>query len=158
MVVTLPVSEPLDLLAPEARTVGCTPDCALPNTEVSQGRWGIGALVLEVTARDGRTPARFAGERHFRMDLSPATSDTPVAVLAGAVALPSDRSHPPRARLDLNLVLTAVLFDTVDWSALTAGPDGVVDFGDPANAGARTALLERLARFSPQAEVSRGDP
>jgi len=159
VVVTLPVGEPLDLLAPETRAVGCAPGCALPNTQVSQGRWGIEALWFEGTVRDGRVPPRFPGERRFRLDLVPAPgSDAPVAVLDGAVELPSDRSHPPKAKLDLSLVLTAALFDAVDWSTLKQDTNGVVDFNDndPANAKARAALIERLARFPPEAEVTRG--
>jgi hypothetical protein len=74
-----------------------------------------------------------------------------VAVLSGAVDLPSDRTHPPEAKLRLDLVLTATLFDAVDWAALEQ--DGVMTFS-PA---ARTALLERLARLIPSAEVSRGE-
>ena len=158
-VVTLPVSEPLNLLAPETRAVGCTPGCALPNAQVSQGRWAIETLRLEGTVRDARPTPRFPGELRFLLDLKPTDSDAPVAVLTGEVELPSDRAHPPEAKLDLSLALTAALFDAVDWSALKQRPDGVVDFNDedPANTAARKALLERLARFSPQAEVTRGD-
>ncbi|HYO56067.1 hypothetical protein [Archangium sp.] len=159
-VVTLPVGEPLNLLAPETRAVDCEPECALPETQVSQGRWGVELLRIEGTVRDGRVPPRIPGERRFRLDLTPTGSgDEPVAVLGGEVDLPSDRSHPPRAKLDLNLVLTAGLFDPVDWSTLKQDPGGVVDFNDsdPANAKARKALVERLARFSPEAEVTRGE-
>ncbi|HYO66237.1 MAG TPA: hypothetical protein VEU33_09160 [Archangium sp.] len=159
-VVTMPVAGPLNLLAPERLAVECVPDCALPQTNVSQGRWGIESLHLEGTVRDARVPARFPGERRFRWELPPATgSDAPAVVLGGTVDLPSDRSTPPRAKLDLNLVLTARLFDDVDWSALAEGPGGVVDFNDPApaNVEARKALLERLATVSPEAEVTRGD-
>ncbi|WP_375766010.1 hypothetical protein NR798_30475 [Archangium gephyra] len=159
-VVTLPVGEPMNLLDPETRAVDCRPECALPETQVAQGRWGVEALRLEGTVRDGRATPRFPGERRFRLDLTPATgSDEPVSVLDGTVELPSDRSTPPRAKLDLKLVLTAGLFDPVDWSKLKQDPDGVVDFNDPdpANAEARKALLERLARFSPEAEVTRGE-
>jgi hypothetical protein len=155
-VATLPVAEPLNLLAPEKRAVECTPDCALPEATVSQGRWGVDALLLEGTVRDGRATPRIPGERRFRWELT-RTGEAPVAVLSGAVDLPSDRSTPPRAKLDLNLVLTAALFDPVDWSALREGTDGVVDFNHPDNAAARATLLERLATISPEAEVTRGD-
>jgi hypothetical protein len=157
-VVTLPVGEPLNLLAPEVRAVDCEPGCALPETQVSQGRWGVESLHLEGTVRDGRVPPRIPGERRFRLDFTPAaSSDEPVAVLAGTVDLPSDRSTPPRAKLDLNLVLTAGLFDSLDWSTLTQDTGGVVVINDKVNAEAHQALLERLARFSPQAEVTRGE-
>lgn len=155
-VATLPVAEPLNLLAPEKRAVECTPDCALPEANVSQGRWGVDALLLEGTVRDGRATPRIPGERRFRWELT-RTSEAPVAVLDGAVDLPSDRSTPPRAKLDLNLVLTAALFDAVDWSALEEGPDGVVEISATANAEVHAALLERLATISPEAEVTRGD-
>jgi hypothetical protein len=157
-VVTLPVTEALDLLAPEKRTVGCSPRCALPETQVSQGRWAVESLRLEGTVRDGRIPPRIADARRFRVDLvTDPKSDTPVAILNGELDLPSDRSTPPAAKLDLRLNLTAALFDPLDWGTLK-DTNGVLDFGDPANAAAREALLERLARFSPEAEVTRADP
>jgi hypothetical protein len=155
-VVTLPVTEALDLLAPETRKVGCSPRCALPETQVSQGRWGVESLRLEGTVRDGHVPPRIADARRFRVDLVPATpdSDIPVAILTGELDLPSDRSTPPAAKLDLNLNLTAALFDPLDWSTLSQGTDGVWNI----NAEAHKALLERLARFSPEAEVTRAEP
>ncbi|HEX8438849.1 MAG TPA: hypothetical protein VF697_27320, partial [Archangium sp.] len=143
------------------RAVGCTPDCALPNTQVSQGRWGIQRLRLEGTVRDARPTPRFPGERRFRLDLPKPTtgdSDEPVAVLDGEVELPSDRENPPEARLALNLALSATLFDPLDWGALALNPGGVVDFNDPDNAKALEVLLERLAQVSPEAEVTRGRP
>ncbi|MCY1076930.1 hypothetical protein [Archangium lansingense] len=157
-VATLPVPEPLNLLAPEQRAVECTPDCALPETNVSRDRWGVEALHLEGTVRDGRATPRFQGERRFRWELTQATgSETPVTVLDGAMDLPSDRSTPPKAKLDLNLVLTAALFDAMDWSALPEGTNGVVDINKQVNADVHAALLERLASVSPEAEVTRGD-
>jgi hypothetical protein len=157
-VATLPVAEPLNLLAPEKRAVACTPDCALPEATVSQGRWGVDALLLEGTVRDGRASPRIPGERRFRWELTRAPgSEAPVAVLGGAVDLPSDRSTPPRAKLDLNLVLTAALFDPVDWSALEEGSDGVVEISATATPEVHAVLLERLATISPEAEVTRGD-
>ncbi|MFE8597426.1 hypothetical protein [Archangium violaceum] len=157
-VATLPVTGPLNLLAPARLAVECLPDCALPQTTVSQGRWGIETLQLEGTVRDSRVPARFPGERRFRWVLSQApTSETPAAVLDGTMDLPSDRSTPPLAKLDLNLVLTARLFDAVDWSTLTEGTDGVVEISDTANTAVHAALKERLATVSPEAEVTRGE-
>ncbi|HEX5747524.1 MAG TPA: hypothetical protein VFZ09_14860 [Archangium sp.] len=157
-VATLPVTGPLNLLAAERFAVECVPDCALPQANVSQGRWDIESLNLEGSVRDARTPARFPGERRFRWVLSRAPSDTtPAAVLDGTVELPSDRSTPPRAKLDLSLVLTARLFDTVDWSTLTQGADGVVEISATANTTAHAALEELLATVSPQAEVTRGE-
>lgn len=155
-VVTLPVAEPLNLLAPETRPVPCEPDCALPEAQVSQGRWGVSSLHFEGTVRDSRATPRFPGELRFMLDLAAADSDAPVAMLDGAVDLPSDRSHPPRAKLDLDLVLTAALFDPLDWSTLKQDANGVVDFNDAANAEARKTLLERLVRFTPTSEVTRG--
>ncbi|WPB81044.1 hypothetical protein KYC5002_18160 [Archangium violaceum] len=155
-VAKLPVTGPLNLLAPERLAVECLPDCALPQTTVSQGRWGIKSLQLEGTVRDSRVPARFPGERRFRWEFSSA-SEAPAAVLDGTMDLPSDRSTPPLAKLDLNLVLTARLFDAVDWSTLTEGPDGVVEISDEANIPVHAALKERLATVSPEAEVTRGE-
>jgi len=157
-VVTLPVQgTPWNLLEEETRQVACEPDCELPATTVSRGRWPVTALRLEGTVRDASVPPRFTGERRFRLDLGPTPgNDTPVAVLEGDLDLPSDRHHAPRVALGLRLALTAALFDTVDWSKVSEGMDGVVDLGDTTrNAPARTALLERLARFSPEAEVRR---
>jgi len=155
-VVTLPMEEPINLLAPETRTVGCEPECALPQTQVSQGRWGIKTLRITGTVRDGRVPPRMADEREFVLDLMPGSNDAPVAVLTGQVDLPSDRATPPEAKVALRLVLTAQLFDTVDWRTLARSPDGVVDFSTPANAKALEAVLEQLVRISPEAEVTRG--
>ncbi|KFA93698.1 hypothetical protein [Archangium violaceum] len=157
-VATLPVTGPLNLLAPERLAVECLPDCALPQTTVSQDRWGIESLQLEGTVRDARVPARFPGERRFRWVLSrTSTSEAPAAVLDGSMDLPSDRSTPPQAKLDLNLVLTARLFDAVDWSTLTEGSDGVVEISDEENREVHAALKERLATVSPEAEVTRGE-
>jgi hypothetical protein len=153
------VDEPLNLLAPETLAVGCQPDCALPQTELSQGRWGIQMLKLEGTVRDGRVPPRIASELPFVLELAPTPgTDTPVAVLSGDVALPSDRATPPEAKVALRLALTAELFDSVNWAILARNPSGVVDFNAnaEANAEALKAVLERLTRFSPQAEVTRG--
>ncbi|MFL5358369.1 hypothetical protein [Archangium sp.] len=157
LVVTLPVGEPFNLLASEPRAVGCEPGCALPETQVSQGRWGVQSLHFEGTVRDSRATPRFSGERRFKLDLTTADGDEPVAVLDGAVDLPSDRSTPPQAKLDLDLALTAALFDAVDWSTLTQDGSGVVNINGMANPEARKVLLEQLARFTPEAEVTRGN-
>ncbi len=152
-VVTLATEGPLDLLAPETRAMACAPECALPQTQVTQGRWSVAALRLEGSVRDSRVPARFQGERSFVLELPTApTTDAPVAILTGAVDLPSDRTHPPEAKLRLDLVLTAALFDAVDWGALAQGEDPVRFKGD-----ALKALVERLSQLEPQAEVSRGE-
>jgi hypothetical protein len=155
-VVTMPVTGPLNLLAPEPRAVECVPDCALPQGNVSLGRWGIEELRLEGTVRDASVPPRIPAERRFRWVLTEA-GEAPAAVLNGAVDLPSDRSTPPRAKLDLKLVLTARLFDAVDWRALEAGSDGVVEISRDANPGVHAALKERLATVAPEAEVTRGE-
>jgi hypothetical protein len=153
-VVTLPMQAPWNLLEEETRPVACAPDCELPATTVSRGRWSVTALRLEGTVRDASRPPRFTGERRFRLDLSP--QEVPVALLEGELDLPSDRHHAPGVKLDLHLALTSALFDTVDWSEVSEGTDGVVDLGDVStNAPARKALLEQLARFSPEAEVRR---
>ncbi|WP_434380773.1 hypothetical protein [Melittangium boletus] len=142
-VVTLLSSAPWNLLAPETRAVGCTPGCALPETQVAQGRWSLQALRLTGMVRDGRVPARFSGARRFEI-VRTATGETPVAVLGGAVDLPSDRKTPPLAKLDLTLALTPALFDAVD-------------FEKPLGDAEVSALLERLAKVTPRAEVTRGD-
>jgi len=153
-VVTLPVEEPINLLVPETRVVGCQPECALPQTQVSQGRWGIKTLRITGAVRDGRVPPRIADEREFVLDLMQGPSDAPVAVLTGQVDLPSDRATPPEAKVTLRLVLTAQLFDTVDWATLARSTPGVMDL--KSNAKALEAVLEQLARISPEAEVTRG--
>ncbi|ATB26829.1 hypothetical protein [Melittangium boletus] len=152
-VVTLTTGEPWNLLTPETRAVGCEPGCALPQTQVSQGRWNVQSLHLTGWVRDARTPARFTGERRFEVDLPARAGNEPLTVLSGALDLPSDRKTPPQAKLDLDLVLTAALFDAVDFGALEY-EQGVLRLSDTA----RTALVERLAKVSPRAEVSRGTP
>ncbi|EPX55399.1 putative lipoprotein [Cystobacter fuscus DSM 2262] len=152
-VVTLATEAPLDLLAPETRAMACAPECALPQTQVSQGRWSVASLRLVGTVRDSRVPARFQGERSFELELpTGTTTDAPVAILTGAVDLPSDRTTPPEAKLRLDLVLTAALFDPVDWGKLVQGDNPVLF-----NEDARKALVERLSQLKPQAEVSRGE-
>jgi hypothetical protein len=146
-VVTLRSSAPWNLLAPETRAVDCQPSCALPETQVAQGRWNLQALHLEGTVRDSRASPRFSGERRFTVDL-PASATEPVATLAGSVDLASDRQTPPRAELALSLELTAALFDGVDF---TPDADGEVRVK-------AQALVERLTKVSPQAEVVRGAP
>ena len=152
-VVTLSSSAPWNLLAPETRAVACQPNCELPATQVSQGRWNLQGLRFTGTVRDGRVPARFSGERRFDMNLS-VDSGQPVAVLGGVVDLASDRKTPPRAELALGLELTAALFDGLDFNALQPGTDGVISI----DASKGAAFLERLTTVSPQAEVVRGEP
>jgi hypothetical protein len=155
-VLSLPLEAPWNLLEPETRTVSCEPECELPRTEVSRGRWPLSTLRLEGLVRDGRIPARFEGERRFLLELAPAEgSDAPVLVLEGDVELPSDRNHPPLVDLELRLLLTSSLFDAVDWNAAQADTSGLVDFSASANAPARAALLEQLARTIPESEVRR---
>jgi hypothetical protein len=155
-VASLPVGD-LDLLSPETRAVGCEPACELPRTEVSRGRWAVTALRLEGTVRDGRATPRFPGERPFRLELASTSADTPVAVLDGALDVPSDRAHAPRVLLSLRLELTSRIFDGVDWAATTPGEDGLVDLDAQANAPARTRLLESVVEVDPTAEVKRED-
>ena len=150
-VVTLTEDGPLDLLAPETRAMACAPECALPETQVSQGRWSVSTVRLTGTVRDARVPTRFSGERAFTVEFAPTTgSDTPVALLSSALDLASDRVTPPVAKLGLSLTLTPTLFDAVDWSALKA--DGTLSDKD------RAALLERMAQLVPTAEISRASP
>jgi hypothetical protein len=159
-VATLPVGS-VDLLTPETREVACQPDCELPNTTVSRGRWSVTGLHLEGVVRDSRQPPRFAGERPFRLELSPTgVNPEPVVVISGDLDVPSDREHDPRVSLELMLEVTPAVFDAVDWAATTVGPNGVVDLSDledPDNTAARTALLEHFAALQPEAEVTRDD-
>lgn len=156
-VATLPVGE-VDLLAGENRSLGCEPDCELPRTTVSNGKWPLTALRLEGSVRDGRATPRFVGERPFRLELSTARPQAePLAVLTGALHVPSDRAHAPRVVLALKLELTPESFDPVDWAAATVGSDGAVDLTEPANAPLRTQLLKAIAELAPGAEVKRED-
>lgn len=156
-VATLPVGD-VNLLAPMTRTVGCEPDCELPQTTVSNGRWTVSALRLMGAVRDSRMPPRFAGERPFLLELA-TTGDKgePVVTFAGALDVPSDREHEPRVGLDLTLDVTPAVFDALDWAATEADQNGVVDLNDPKNEAARTALIERLAALQPEAKVTRDE-
>lgn len=154
-VATLPVGE-LDLLAPENRSLECEPDCELPSTTVSNGRWTLTALRLDGTVRDSRATPRFSGERPFRFELtSTGAPAEPVAVLTGALDIPSDRAHAPRVVLDLTLELTPKIFDPLDWAAVTPGLDGTLDLNT--HTATRTQLLEEIGELAPQAEVKRED-
>jgi hypothetical protein len=156
-VATLPVGD-VDLLAPETRELQCQPDCELPNTTVSRGRWSVTALRLEGTVRDSQQPPRFPGERAFRLVVLPTgTASEPVLVMSGELDVPSDRENAPRVDLDLRLDMTAAVFDSVDWAATTVGSEGLVDLNSEANAAARATLLEQLAALQPQAEVTRDE-
>lgn len=157
-VASLPVDTELDLLAPETRALACEPDCELPQTTVSRGRWAVTGLRLSGAVRDHRVPARFPGERAFRLDMATAGAEAePVAVLDGTLDVPSDRENKPRVTLGLRLDVTPELFDTLDWSSATPGADGVVDLNTAQNTALREALLERLAELGPEAEVTRED-
>ncbi|NPC47891.1 hypothetical protein D7X99_00235 [Corallococcus sp. AB032C] len=156
-VANLPVDAELDLLAPATRELTCKPACELGKATLSRGRWAVTGLRMTGSVRDGRVPARFAGALPFRFTAAVTGAEaTPVAVLTGALDVPSDRENEPRVALGLKLELTPALFDAVDWSAATVGADGVVDLDAPANAAVRTALLEKVAALSPTAEVNRG--
>ncbi|NNC17543.1 hypothetical protein HJC22_17650 [Corallococcus exiguus] len=156
-VANLPVDAELDLLAPATRDLTCKPACELGKTTLARGRWAVTGLRMTGSVRDGRVPARFAGALPFRFTATVTGAEaTPVAVLTGALDVPSDRENEPRVALGLKLELTPALFDAVDWSAATVGADGVVDLDAPANAAVRTALLEKVAALSPTAEVNRG--
>jgi hypothetical protein len=155
-VATLPVGE-LDLLAPETRTLECTPDCELPQTNISNGRWTLTALRLEGNVRDARATPRFPGVRPFRLELTtPGAQGEPVAVLTGELDVPSDRENAPRVLLDLTLELTPATFDSVDWAAATPGSDGTLDLTS-SNTATRAQLLKAIAELAPKAEVKRED-
>lgn len=156
-VATLPVGE-LDLLAPETRSLECQPDCELPRTTLSNGRWILTALRLEGSVRDSRATPRFPGERPFRLELAATGAQAaPVAVITGTLDVPSDRAHAPRVMLALELELTPSLFDPVDWAAATPEPGGILDLSSSENAATRTQLLKAIAELIPQAEVKRED-
>ncbi len=157
-VATLPVGDSMDLLTPETRALQCQPDCELPRTSVTRGRWTITGLRLEGTVRDSRQTPRFTGERPFRFVVTPAaTAPEPLLTLEGELDVPSDREHEPRVRLGLSLDVTPAVFDAVDWAAATVDANGVVDLNAPDNKAAREALLEALATLQPEAEVERDE-
>jgi hypothetical protein len=156
-VATLPVGD-VNLLAPETRTVTCSPACELPSGAVSRGQWAVTGLTLEGLARDGRDSPRFAGEKPFRLAVVPGgASAEPLAVLRGDLDIPSDREHAPRVRLALQLEMTARVFDGVDWAPPQPEASGTVDLSAAANAPAREAILKSVAELIPTAEVSRED-
>ncbi|RKH41594.1 hypothetical protein [Corallococcus sicarius] len=153
----LPVEGDLDLLRPAPVGLACQPDCELPRTTLSRGRWSITGVRMTGSVRDNRVPARFAGTRDFRISLAATGADAePLAVLTGDLDVPSDRENAPGVELGLKLELTPALFDVMDWSNVAAGPDGVLDLDAPGNAAVRTAFLEQLAQVTPVAEVTRG--
>jgi hypothetical protein len=154
-IATLAVGE-LDLLAPETRALECQPDCELPRTGLSTGKWSLTALRLQGTVRDGRASPRITGEQPFRLELTPSGAQAqPVAVLTGTLDIPSDREHAPRVLLDLGLSLTPAVFDPVDWAAAMPDQDGMVDLSTTDNEAVRTQLLKSLGEVVPQAEVKR---
>ena len=156
-VATLPVGE-VDLLNPETRSLECQPDCELPGTTVSNGRWTLTGLRLEGIVRDARATPRFAGERPFQLDATVSGNPSePVAVITGALDVPSDRAHAPRVVLELTLELTPMSFDPVDWAAAMPESGGTLDLNLPDNAATRTQLLKAISELAPQAEVKRED-
>jgi hypothetical protein len=156
-VATLPVGE-LDFLAPETRALECSPDCELPQTNVSNSRWTLLALRLEGNVRDARATPRFPGVRPFRLDLASSGAQAePVAVITGTLDVPSDRENPPRVLLNLTLELTPMSFDPVDWASATPEADGTVDLNSSSNTATRTQLLKAISELAPKAEVKRED-
>jgi hypothetical protein len=159
-VATLPVGD-VDLLSPETRTLSCAPDCELPRTHLSNGRWTVTALRLEGVVRDGLATPRFTGERPFRLELTATgTPAEPALAMTGPLDIPSDREHAPRVQLGLQLAVTPRIFDAVPWETTTPGANGIVDLSatdKPGNTTARNALLKQLRELSPTAEVRRED-
>lgn len=147
-VATLPVGE-LDLLAPETRAVECKPDCELPQTSVSSGRWMLTSVQLEGTVRDSRTPPRFPGERPFRFEFTSSGNLAGLAVfIIGELDVPSDRENKPRVLLDLTLELTPAIFDSIDWASAQS---------DLSNTPTGLQLLKAISELTPKAEVQRED-
>lgn len=152
---TLTVGD-VDLLAPVTRAPGCQPDCELPRTTLSNGRWTVTSLKLEGSVRDTLAPPRFPGERPFVLELTPTgTQAEPVLQLTGALDVPSDRENAPRVLLGLQLHVTSRVFDSVPWETTTPETNGIVNLN--ANAIARDALMKALKELSPVAEVERED-
>jgi hypothetical protein len=126
-VVTLAVAEPLDLLAPDERPLGCEPSCNLNRTTILRASALVTSLVVEGAVRDRRVPARLPAEAPFRWQVSSqADGGAPAPSLEAELNLPADRSHPPAVTLRLGVELTAAVFDGVEFGTLEA-TGGVLD-------------------------------
>jgi hypothetical protein len=126
-VLALTVGGSLDLLLPAPQSPSCEPSCHLDQVTVLRSRAPISTLMLEGTARDGRSPPRFVGEKPFHWQITGTADGGPPATtppgLEAEMNLPADRDHPPRVELGLRVELDASVFDGVDFS----GPELEVD-------------------------------
>jgi hypothetical protein len=140
----------LDLIAGATVALACDGGCELPRGTVSRIQLGVTAIELAGRVRDGRSPARFDGERAWTLVLAPA-AEVP---LVGRADLPIDRASPPDVDLTARLAPTVALLDGVRWEVLAATPgDLMVDSDSESTAAITTELGETALDLT----ISRSD-
>jgi hypothetical protein len=157
-VVSLPVGQ-ADLLLPARRPLTCQPGCGLPEAQIERARARLTQLTFEGLVRDGRSPARLAGEVPWRWETTMAADagggDAPITLDCPA-DLPADSAHSPNVTLELTLELTGRLLDDIDWAAVVPKA-GVIDLSATPNLAARNLLRENLAEGELTAAIHRTD-
>jgi hypothetical protein len=155
-VVTLPMDDSFDLLAPVDRRLSCKPSCNLDRIRILRAEAPIRRLILEGKVRDSRTPPRLP-ETAFRWEARPVS--TGETTLTAEVDLPADRDHPPAVALGLHIDMGATLFDGVEFAGPTAPSPAVLDLGATANPAADERIRMNLRERSLfRASVSRSGP
>lgn len=148
-VVTLPAGS-FDALAAERRLLGCEPSCDLPLAEISRVRARLTEVKMAGRVRDGRVPARFAGERAWRIRLVP---QEPVA-LDTSTALSASNDAPLYAELEVTAAFSGRQLDGIAWD--TATPVGeLIDLDVEGNAELRRVVLENVAAMPLDVKVVR---
>jgi hypothetical protein len=144
-VVVLPVGA-LDLVAGESRQLACVPGCDLPLARITLASLDVTRVQAAGLVRDRLVPARIEGELGFTLVWS---ADSPL-VLTGTVELIADRAHDPDVRLNIELLISSKIFDSVIWAELGGAP-----FVLDADADARAAVLDALGEVALSMEITR---
>lgn len=161
-VLALPVGM-MDVLAGVSRPLACEPSCDLPLASITQVTMPVTRVRARGLVRDGRAPARIAGEvpwqLELELELELAGGPGEPLMLGGSLELAADRSHAPDVALTLELRPSSRIFDQVVWDQLELVPDsgpamepGFDLLGD---AAAVSAVLAGLGELELGVEVTR---
>jgi hypothetical protein len=144
-VMAMPVGA-LDLVAGESRQLECVPGCDLPLSRITLGNLGVTRVQAAGLVRDSLAAPRIEGELAWTLQF---VQDSPL-VLTGTLELIADRAHDPDVRLDIELLISSKIFDSVLWAELGGAPLLL-----ETDAGARAALLDALGEVALSMEITR---